>query len=90
MMALLSTYNELRQKEVINVIDGRRMGNIVDLELDVGDGTVLSLIVPGSTKMLQFLRPEKDIIIPWGNIVKIGDDVILVKFDAFCVPRGRD
>ena len=25
-MAQLSTYNELRQKEVINVIDGRRMG----------------------------------------------------------------
>ena len=79
-------YEVVRDLSLIHIC----MGNIVDLELDVGDGTVLSLIVPGSTKMLQFLRPEKDIIIPWGNIVKIGDDVILVKFDAFCVPRGRD
>lgn len=38
---------ELRQREVINIIDGRRLGIIKDLDLDLEAGRVKALIVPG-------------------------------------------
>lgn len=40
---------------------------------------VTALVVPGEFSLIQLLRGEKcGIVIPWGNICKIGDDVILV------------
>ena len=47
--------------------------------LDPVDGRVTALVVPGEFSLIQLLRGEKcGIVIPWGNICKIGDDVILV------------
>ena len=51
----------------------------MDLEFDPVDGRVTALVVPGEFSHIQLLRGEKcGIVIPWGNICKIGDDVILV------------
>ena len=38
---------ELREKEVINVCDGERLGNVCDVDFDVKTGRILSLIIPG-------------------------------------------
>lgn len=70
--------DELKQKEVISVCDGRRMGYICDLTIDICDGRILSIIVPGSNKFFSFKKPDM-INIPWCNIEKIGDDTILVR-----------
>ena len=73
------TLNELKAKDVVNTLDGRCIGKPMDLEVDALEGRVTALVVPGEFSLLDFLRGERcGIVIPWGNICKIGDDVILV------------
>ncbi len=81
------TYCELKGKEVINTADGSRLGCIVDLEINPADGCILAVVVPGPTRFLGFLRGDKDIVIPYCNIHKIGDDVILVDVEFAPLPR---
>lgn len=73
------TLSELRTKEVINVEDGRRLGRVMDIEFCVATSQVTALVVPADTSLIQTLRGEKcGTVIPWANICRIGDDVILV------------
>lgn len=70
--------DELRQKEVINLCDGARLGYACDFEIDVSDGKICSLIVPRSSGVLGLGR-SCDLVIPWCRIECIGEDAILVK-----------
>lgn len=73
------TLAELRTKEVINIRDGKRLGRVMDIEFCVVDSRVTALVVPADTSLIQTLRGEKcGTVIPWENIERIGDDVILV------------
>ncbi|HIS03051.1 MAG TPA: YlmC/YmxH family sporulation protein [Candidatus Pullichristensenella avicola] len=76
------TFGELKQKDVINICDGRRLGKPIDLALN-NEACVSALIVPGPGGFLNCLRPEREgVSIPWERIRRIGDDVILVELDA--------
>lgn len=72
--------SELRAKEVININDGRRLGPIKDIDIDLEEGRICAIILPtyGSTKLIGFFSREQEIVIPWEKIVRIGIDVILV------------
>ena len=75
--------SELRAKDVVNTLDGRRMGKVMDIEFDERDGRVEALVVPGEFKMGHLLRGEKcGIVIPWQRICKIGENVILVELET--------
>ena len=73
------SYTDLRSKEVVNLQNGARMGKIVDMIIDSNGKNVLGLVVPGVRRLF---RASEDIFIPWRNITKIGNDVILVSLDA--------
>lgn len=76
---MLSYYSQLRSKEVIDIHSGLRLGFVCDLELDSCDGRILSLVTPGRPKLLGLLGREPDYVLPWGWIVRIGSDIILVE-----------
>ena len=70
---------DFRHKEVINIKNGRRLGNVLDVTADLKTGTITSIIVPGApSKFWGIFQTGDDIIIPWENITCIGDDIILV------------
>ncbi len=72
--------SELRAKDVINTLDGRRLGKVMDIEFDERDGRVEALVVPGEFRVGHMLRGEKcGVVIPWQRICKIGENVILVE-----------
>lgn len=74
--------SELKEKDVVNVSNGMRVGKAMDLEFDETSGCVTALVVPGKMDVLALLRGErKGIVIPWEQICCIGDDVILVRFE---------
>ena len=68
----------MRQKEVVNIDNGTRIGLIYDFEIDLNSGDVSAIIIPGEGKILNFFGKSQDLIIPWENIIKIGTDIILV------------
>ena len=70
---------DFKHKEVINISDGRRLGYVQDVCADLETGTITSIIVPGSNKMLKFFSQSSEIVIPWNKIKCIGDDLILVE-----------
>lgn len=71
--------SELQNKKIINITDGKNIGNIIDINL-YENGTIESLILE-TTKSIFFLNKETDKKIMWKDITKIGEDVILVKTD---------
>ena len=76
---------ELRQKDVVDIQTGARLGRVMDLEFLAETGQITALVVPGDFNMMNFMRGEKTgLIIPWNLICKIGDDVILVRIDESC------
>jgi len=74
------TFSELKQKDVVNVVDGRRLGKPVDLVLNHG-ACVEALVVPGASGgFLNLLKQEREgCYVPWNRVLRIGDDVILVE-----------
>ncbi len=70
---------ELRCKEVVNVLDGRRLGHIVDMVLDLPSGQMLGFVVPGEKTFWNVFKGGSQLFIPFGCIVKIGEDTILVQ-----------
>ena len=71
----------IRDREVININDGRKVGVVTDIEIDFEQGRIISIIIPGPGKIINFWGKSTDIIIPWSYIKKVGADVILVDMD---------
>ena len=69
---------DLKQKEVINVKDCRRLGYVGDVDFDMKTGCMLALIVPGPGCICGFLGREKEYVIPFCDICQVGSDIILV------------
>ena len=75
--------SEFQIKDVVNVSDGKRLGNIGDIEINLTTGKIEAVVITGTGKVLGFFGREEDIVIPWKNIIKIGQDVILVRYKGF-------
>ncbi len=73
------TFCELRAKEVVNIYDGRCLGNITDIVIDTSCARVLGIIVPKERKMFNLFKANSDFFIPYNRICKIGQDIILVE-----------
>ncbi|MCM3768004.1 YlmC/YmxH family sporulation protein [Neobacillus niacini] len=71
--------SEFQVKDVVNVSDGKRLGNIGDIEINLTTGKIESVVISGNGRVLGFFGKEDEIVIPWKNIIKIGQDVILVR-----------
>ena len=71
--------SDLQSKKIISISTGRNLGNIVDAEITL-DGKVDSLVIEFNKNFFSLNR-ESDTNILWSEIVKIGEDVILVKKD---------
>ncbi len=76
----LETFRELEAKDVINVVDGKNLGNICDMSFEIGPGRILSITTKKSAGLFSFFKKEDGIEIAWDQVVKIGDDVVIVNY----------
>ena len=79
MRAILVRTSELRTRDVINISDGRKLGAVVDVDIDLESGRLRAIVVPGQRGMFSIFGRNEDIVIPWDKIKRIGQDVILVE-----------
>lgn len=72
------TFCKLKSKDVVNICDGKNLGNISDLIIDSTCGKILGLIVPASKNFFNLFKSSNDLFIPYNRVCKIGKDIILV------------
>ena len=73
---------EIRCKEVVNIVDGRKLGHIVDVVFDLSNGCLLGLVVPGEKSFWNVFKSGTEIFISLNQIVKVGEDTILVELNS--------
>ena len=76
---------DLRDKEIINLCDGRKLGCVCDVEIDTCDGKVVAIVASGDQSGFCFGKND-EITIPWDKIEKIGEDIIIVNFSEYTRP----
>lgn len=74
---------DLQSKDVVNVVDGSKLGKITDLEIEASSGKIISVIVQPYTRMINFFSNSNQVIIPWNQIIKIGGEVVIVNYNTF-------
>lgn len=79
---MLST-DKLKNKEVINISDGRSLGFVSDIEVNLEKGSIEGIIIPAERGLFAwFHKAEEDLMIRWENVRTVGDDVILVETET--------
>lgn len=74
---------DLQSKDVINVVDGSKLGRISNLEIDPTSGRIISITVQPNTRFANFFSSGNNTVIPWNQIVKIGGEVIIVNYSSY-------
>lgn len=70
--------SELQRKDIINVNNGKRIGRIIDAEIDETNGNLKKLLIEPNRYIRSVFRDDRDIKITYQQIKKMGEDVILV------------
>lgn len=82
--------SDFRQKEVINISDGKRLGFVHDVEINLESGRLDAIVIPGEGRFFGLFGKDNEYVIPWSKIKKIGEDIILVEFDERYVKKHFD
>lgn len=74
--------SELSGKEIVHVVNGKRLGVLgqTDLVFDENTGEIQALIIPEGSPFLK-RKQKKGTTIYWSQIKTIGKDIILVDND---------
>ena len=72
-------FSGLHCREVINLCDGARLGEVSDLVFDPVCGQITAIVMRGQGSLMGLFSRE-DCVIPWSCIETLGEDYILVKF----------
>lgn len=70
--------SDLKSMRIVNMANGKFLGRITDLVMDVNRGYIKAIIMPGDNKWPVFWSIDKEVEVPWENIKRIGHDVIIV------------
>ena len=75
----IMTLSDIEEKDVINVVTGERIGFVSSLRIDTNSGQIIAITVQQSMKFVSFFsKDEASVVVPWNQILKIGEDVIIV------------
>jgi YlmC/YmxH family sporulation protein len=79
LMDMLCNLESLRQKEVIDVRNGEKLGYIDDIELDAEHRTVHGFWIYGKRRFFGLLRMKEDVFVPSDSVQLYGRDVLLAE-----------
>ena len=63
--------SELQNKNLVNVSNGKNIGNIIDVNIDYQSGNIKSFIIESKGSILTFLNKDNDMEVKWNDIQKI-------------------
>ena len=83
---MLLNFVDLKQKEIINIVDGKKLGFPDDIVFDSENTTVKSFTIPGQSKAFGLKKGESRTI-NLQDIFLIGEDVILVNIPTLVTKK---
>lgn len=70
--------SELQRKDIVNLNNGKKIGRIVDVEIDANNGSMISLIVEKGKYFKNLFNSDSEVLVKFNQIKKMGEDVILI------------
>ncbi len=70
--------SDFQMKDIVSLSNGRKLGNIQDLDVDLHTGQINAIFVTNSPRWRTMFQKEEEIRIPWNKIKRIGADIIFV------------
>ncbi|MGN0814369.1 MAG: PRC-barrel domain-containing protein [Candidatus Coproplasma sp.] len=85
------SFNDLKKLDVICVTDGKNLGKVCDVIFLWKENSIKGFTLTGG-KGFRFTKQE--VFVPVANVIKIGEDVMLIKSDEKkkpddCPPHGK-
>lgn len=70
--------SDLQLKEIIDISTGKKLGNIIDIIID-NKGYITKILLDNRKSRTRLFQSNKEeAYIKWENILKLGDDIIIV------------
>ena len=70
--------SDLQLKEIIDISTGKKLGNIIDIIID-NKGYITKILLDNRKSRIRLFQSNKEeFYIKWENILKLGDDIIIV------------
>lgn len=73
--------SDIMEKEIINIKNGKKLGFITDIDLDIENGKVSYFSITGSTGGFFSRGLDIDTVF-WKDILRIGCDTIIVNIGS--------
>lgn len=70
--------SDLQNKDIVNMLDGKKIGNIIDARFNITNGHIEKLIIEPSKSLFSIKNNSFEI--DYDKIKKIGEDVILIEY----------
>lgn len=70
--------SDLQNKDIVNISDGKKIGNIIDARFNIITGVIETLIVEPNKSFFNLKNTGLEI--NFKEIKKIGEDVILIEY----------
>lgn len=77
-MVIFMRLSDLQEKDIVNINDGRKIGKIIDAEINE-EGKITYLLIEEIKGLRKFMSKEYGTSITFNQIKKIGNDVILIE-----------
>lgn len=76
---MLSKFGEFKNKEIIDLVTGTKIGYVDDIVFDVETATITSVVIYGRLRFFGVFGRNEDMFFNWEDIEVIGCDTILLK-----------
>ena len=81
--------SDMHVKEIVSVVDGRKLGKIVDVNVDSINGKINFFVCEQRRFFKRLFGSNSEVKFTFEDIDKIGEDVILIKLWYNC-QRGME
>lgn len=78
---MLFKISELGMRDMVNLVDGAKLGPVKDVHIDLETGRVTAMVLSGGKRFWGIFSAGKDVVVPWEKIKKIGKDTVLLELE---------
>ena len=69
--------DSIKDKEVINICDGKSMGYVCDIEINLKEGRIEGIVLPRQRGFFNlFGKESEDFVIKWKDVRTVGESKV--------------